>query len=123
MIRIKLALLALLLSACASPREQCLRAATEDLRVLDQLIAQSEANLDRGYSVRTETYPVTYPHWCAGRRGYGYFCQRTDYRTKHIPEAIDPASEARKLKALKSKRRDVAARAQDRINRCEQQYR
>jgi hypothetical protein len=37
----------LLLTACGTPQEQCINSVTRDMRVVDRLIAETEANLAR----------------------------------------------------------------------------
>ena len=55
MIRLCLTLASvLLLVACGTPQEQCIRKATSQTRMLNRLIAESQTNLARGYTYRTE---------------------------------------------------------------------
>ncbi len=43
----------LLLTACGTPQEQCIAGATRDARVVNQLIAETEANIARGYAMES----------------------------------------------------------------------
>jgi hypothetical protein len=43
----------LILVACGTPQEQCIAGNTRDARVVTQLIAQTEANIARGYALET----------------------------------------------------------------------
>jgi len=45
-----------LLAACATPREQCISDVSRDFRVLNSLVAQTQANLARGYAVVEEQW-------------------------------------------------------------------
>ena len=42
--------LVLLLAGCATPKENCIKSANKDLAVVDRLIAETQANLTRGYA-------------------------------------------------------------------------
>lgn len=124
--RIAHALLILLAcGACATPRESCLRSATSELATLNRLVAESEANLSRGYALNREAEVVSVVDFCFGnRRGHvGYYaCTRpqTRYRTTRV--AIDPAAEQRKLANLKSKQADANRRASAAVNQCNATY-
>ena len=113
-----LPLLALLLAACASPRERCVRAAVSELRVLDQLIAETQGNIDRGYAIDSivETRTVLEP--CTARDDPFLFCSRQEPVTRERPRAIDVAAEERKLADLQERRRLEARRAQAAIDAC-----
>ncbi len=47
--------LVLALTACGTPQEQCIRANTKELRQVDALIAETRANLSRGYAYDEQT--------------------------------------------------------------------
>ena len=53
-----------LLAACGTPQEQCIRYNTRDLRTVDRLIAETEGNLDRGYAIETITEYEEYWGFC-----------------------------------------------------------
>ncbi len=110
-----------LLAACASPYEQCVNQVTRDLRALDQLIAQTEGNIARGYAIETEQYPVTYFDFCGGYR-YAYLCQRTGVQTRRKPVTIDMELERRKLRDLRTIRREKALSAQAATAQCRAQH-
>ncbi len=109
----------LLLAACATPREQCITEATENLRVLDGLIAETRANLDRGYAIRREHQPTMVLTFCATPDEHFQFCNRRTTRVVERPEAIDLAEERRKLASLTQRRAEEAARAQSRVQACD----
>lgn len=114
-----------LLTACATPREACLRAATSDLRTVERLISETEANLSRGFAIEREPYTRTGLDFCfgtGGYRGYGGFglnyCRTVETRYRDRPVAIDPAAERRKLADLKRTRARLAPVTQERIAAC-----
>ena len=123
----KLALLALLpLAACATPGERCERAATEELRIIDQLIAETRLNIDRGYALVQEIADRPNLRFCYGNRidrhaGVVY-CNRTEPRLVERPVAIDVKVEEAKLKSLRAKRPQVASKAARQIAACRNQY-
>lgn len=105
----------LLLAACASPEERCLRAASADLVTLDRLIAETRANLARGYRLRMEPHQIVVIVPCPPERGSagqivvsGRMCSQTELRMRKVPEPIDPAAEERVLKALSAQRARLA---------------
>ena len=120
-------LLPFILSACGTPQEQCIRTNTRELRQVDALIAETEANLARGYGY--EQYTVTDWDWepCfIGRptpRGYAPpMCWEPYERTERRAVAIDPQAEQRKLAALEARRKVLARQAAPVIAACRAQY-
>ncbi|MFM7333432.1 MAG: hypothetical protein ACKO1H_03310 [Tabrizicola sp.] len=126
----RLAILALGgLAACGTPQEQCINRNTRDLRTVDQLIAETQGNLGRGYAFETVTVyedewvycpqapvaegqPTPPPRLCLDERPV----------TEKRPKAIDLNAEARKLDSLQAKRRDLARQAEGVIAQCKAQY-
>ena len=117
--------LALALAAC-SPQETCLRGATRDLRALDALIAETEANIARGYAY--EDREVTRWAWVRcydGPRDLKRPPSRCwEPYSAHVrkPVAIDPEAEARKLAALKTRRATLADQAMAAAAECRRLY-
>lgn len=122
----------LLLAACGTPQEQCIARNTRDLRTVERLIAESEANLKRGYALekRTERYRTFSPCLLPSppdangnpqppRRA---MCPDTETRTYTVPKSIDLDLEARKLAQLKDKRRQLLRAAEPVIAQCKAQY-
>ncbi len=118
----------LLLAACGTPQEQCIARNTRDLRIVDRLIAETQANLARGYALETYTAYETDWEWCQpGPNSEGVLppprlCLDRDPVTRTRPKAIDLAEEARKLDSLKAKRRDLARAAEPLIAQCKALY-
>ncbi|MEM7473061.1 MAG: hypothetical protein AAF340_17060 [Pseudomonadota bacterium] len=97
-------LLLCVLGACATPEKLCIQDATKDLKIVQNLIATTEANLLRGYAVQTEERRVVFTDFCLGGRRSNVgvsFCNRSEPVTKRTPVAIDVAAERRKLRELK----------------------
>ena len=105
-----LPLAALILGACASPRERCLRTASAELRVLDGLIAETEGNIARGYAITRNVETRTVLELCAWPREDTLFCTRQEPVTRDRPQAIDMAAERRKLDDLRARRASEARR-------------
>jgi hypothetical protein len=118
----------LLLAACGTPQEQCIGRATRDLRTVDRLIAETQANLDRGYALETITVYEDDWTWCRSPRLRDgtptppHLCLDDRPVTKTRPKAIDLTAEARKLDSLKAKQRELARAAQPQIAACRAQY-
>ena len=83
------------------------------LRVVDTLIAQTQANLSRGYGIEREAYVTSTLDLCLGGGSYRYgryggtgwtYCHRPTTRYKAKPVTIDRAAEQRKLAELKQTR-------------------
>ncbi|OYX44525.1 MAG: hypothetical protein B7Z02_05345 [Rhodobacterales bacterium 32-67-9] len=111
-----------LFGACASvSRDQCLRAAVEDIRTLDRLIAETEAGRARGYGIVRLDMPVLERRHCTGSSGAAT-CLETDIVTVERPVAIDPASEDRKLAGMRAKREALIPRAMMQIADCRRRY-
>lgn len=111
-----------LLAACATPKEQCISKATADLRVVDMLIAQSRATLERGYALETRRYPDMTFQFCKTDEGDSYVCTQHRTRTETVPVAVNLDDERAKLATLEEKRRELAARAQRELAACEAAY-
>lgn len=106
----------ILLAACGTPQQQCIGAATRDMRVVDRLITDVQGNLARGYAYETVT--VYRPEWldCTPRATDATphpdpkLCFEDLPQTARKAVAIDLIAEAAKLQSLRQKR-DQQARA------------
>lgn len=120
--------LLVLLAACGTPQEQCISRATRDLRIVDRLIAETQANLDRGYALERVTVYETDWEWCQpGPNAEGELppprlCLDRHPVTTTRPKAIDLKEEAQKLESLKLKRAELAREAQPFIAQCKAEY-
>jgi hypothetical protein len=124
-----LVLLALIvaLAACGTPQEQCIRANTRDLRQVEALIAETQANLARGYAY--EEHTVTDWDWAPcfdGRpvpKGQSPgMCWEPSERTVRKAVAIDPEVETRKLAGLTTRRKALLSQAAASVAACKAQY-
>ncbi len=114
--KIRLLMMLLPLVACGTPQEQCIGAATRDMRVVDRLIAEVQGNLARGYAYETVT--IFTPEWqdCTPRATDANPDPKPKLCFEDVPQtvrkavAIDLNAEAAKLKSLQQKR-DQQARA------------
>ncbi|MBL9059893.1 MAG: hypothetical protein JNK88_07720 [Mangrovicoccus sp.] len=109
------------LAGCASSQDRCGRSATKDLRTVDALIDETEANIARGYAY--ETVPsninvgISYCGYSWGNVGVG-LCAGNNTGTTRQAVAIDIGAEQAKLAELRRKRADLAARAAPTIAAC-----
>ncbi|MEL6642951.1 MAG: hypothetical protein AAFQ79_03385 [Pseudomonadota bacterium] len=117
---IRPALLSLIaLAACASPQERCISEATEDLRVVNTLISESQANLDRGYAIETVNEPRVGFTFCTGRNSNIVLCTASENSVRDRPVAIDLAAEQQKLNGLVSKKRELETRTRRDLAQCD----
>lgn len=97
-------LVLLLLAACGTPQEQCISAATRDIRVVDRLIREAEGNLERGYGFEEYTvYELDYVN-CGTQSNPDRVCAIRRPEQERRPVAIDLAAEQVKLTQLRAKR-------------------
>ncbi len=110
-----------LLAGCASNQDRCVRSATKDLRTVDALIDETEANIARGYAY--ETVPssvsvgISYCGYSWGNVGIGV-CAGNNTGTTRQAVAIDQGAEQAKLAELRRMRADLAARAAPAVAAC-----
>jgi len=103
----------LALAACGTPQEQCQRYVSRQVKTLDGLIAQTRADLARGYSYRTElrddNFDFGFGYCSYGYPGIGWCMdnRRPDTVRRAVP--IDPEAEQRKLDLLLDRRQQMAA--------------
>lgn len=111
-----------LIAACASPQEQCINSASNEVRSMKQLMSITHGNITRGYAIHrsTESYQVS--DICHNKDKKPYRCYDTAYRTIETPVTIDVAEERRKLAALK-KRLPTAGRTMSAsVDKCRTQF-
>ena len=125
-----LALAALaLLSACATPRDVCVSQQTRDLRVVDELIAEDEATLARGYALDRRTELRSRLTLCTGlSRGNGRlstgvrYCSAPETRTRVVPQAVNLREVSARLEGLRAKRAELSAQASRGIAACRARF-
>ena len=116
----------LLLAACASPREACEQDAVKDLRIVQALIADTQATIDRGYAIQTGSRTVIYTNFCVGTGlgsdGRFSFCNYPQSVTTKTPVAVDLEQEKRKLRSLKEKVTELKRDSLLKQQRCELEF-
>ncbi|MCK0121093.1 MAG: hypothetical protein ABJO29_01365 [Yoonia sp.] len=120
--RAALFIVPLLLTACATPREACLDEVNREVRVLDALIAETRANLSRGFAVEERQDVRTRRANCVGKNEDGtkfsFRCDKTETRTRTVPIAIDLNAERAKLTSLEQRQMQNISNAQAGIAQC-----
>ncbi len=116
----------LALTACATPREQCLSSVTRDARINASLIAQTEANLERGFGLRTEQRVRQVTRRCRGVTESGEAvvtrCERIRTRNVSVPVALDLNAERAKLASLIEQRDALARKTEAGVTQCRALY-
>ena len=118
----------LALAACGTPQQQCIGTVTQDLRVVDQLITETQGNLARGYAFVTVTQSVPQYVDCTPEptkkvpKPRHQSCLVDVAQSVSSPAAIDLEAEAVKLASLQRKRAALAAASGPAILACQQHY-
>ncbi|MGJ8586755.1 MAG: hypothetical protein ACSHXW_01255 [Yoonia sp.] len=110
------------LTACATPREQCISQVTRDTRILSSLINETRANLARGYALEERQEVRTVRETCRGRNEDGttftFRCDETDTFTITVPVAIDLNAERAKLASLEERFTQSQAASNQAVLQC-----
>ncbi len=114
------------LAACATERERCIARASEDLRIVDRLIIETEETIDRGYAIEVDRIRVRRTGFCTERLSNGSLvrlpCTDTDTYTVRRTVAVDLDAERRKLASLREKRPELVQRAELGAAQCAAQF-
>ena len=110
------------LAACATPQEQCIANSGRDIGVLSSLIATTQANITRGYGLRTVEFLVNEEQVCGTIDNEEVYCDVAVADTRQVPFAVDLDVEAAKLASLQSKRQELVARQSAVIAECRLQF-
>lgn len=118
----------LALAACGTPQQQCIGRVSQDMVVLDHLIAETQANIARGYGY-TQTV-VSMPEFldCTPTVAQGtpapapQMCLEDVPRTISKPVALDLAAEAAKLDSMQKRRAEMAQALAPAIADCQARY-
>jgi hypothetical protein len=112
----------LALVACATPREACINDATRELRTVDQLIAQTQGNINRGYAIAEVQDVRTIRTRCTGTNPDGttftFPCQQTETVDRQQPVTIDIAAERAKLAQLRQQKTALERQSQATVQAC-----
>lgn len=115
-----------LTAACSSPQERCISGVTQEVRVLDQLIAETRGNLSRGFALDAQQEVRTRRSTCTGRNEDGtafkFRCDKTDTITRNVPVAIDLNAEREKLTSLEQRQAQNRINAASGIAQCQAQF-
>jgi len=112
----------LMLVACATPQEQCISRATEQVGVMNKLIASTKRNVARGYAVRSEEYFETEEQICGEVDGKPVYCDIPVAKKRNVPVAIDLNVEKAKLRSLRVRRDKMAAIANAAAQECRRAF-
>lgn len=108
----------LLISACATPREACIRTANRDLTVVRALISESEATLNRGYAIETSDRYVIVSQPCFTKKHPSRWCERSVPVSDRKAVAVDLSAEKHKLKSLRQKETQLRRRSLRDVEAC-----
>ncbi len=125
MVRFLIPVSILALAACSDPKTVCQQEATKDLGIVQALIADTQATIDRGYAIQTKERTVIYTDFCFGtglHNGGFRFCNRAQPVVSRTPVAVDLNDERRKLRSLKQKESELKKRSLTALQQCEQAY-
>ena len=115
-----------LLVACASPQQQCLNNVTKELRVNAFLIAQTQANLNRGYAIDRQQRVTRGFDRCRERLADGTvtstLCRTTQVREVNVPQAINLSVERDTLDQLLATRANLEKQAAAATTQCRALY-
>lgn len=118
------------LSACGTPQERCIRRETREYRAISGLLAETTANLARGYAWEEREYVDYEMDFCYRpvRRRDGrydrisYICDRPVIETERYRVPIDPASEERKRDYLAKRLKALQTQAEASVRACKAAY-
>lgn len=116
------------LSACATPQEQCISAASRDARIVGELIKEVEANLARGYALETtlvlekDWVDCTPPPTAENPTPEPDMCLVDVPVERTRPVAIDLNAEAAKLASLRQQQSRMLAGAEAVVAECRALY-
>jgi hypothetical protein len=90
--------------------------------VLERLIAQTEANVQRGYGIRVVERTVPDGYYSCGTKEKPVRCAKTKVEKKNVPFAIDLNDEQRKLESLIARRNADAKNVSTTVAQCRATY-
>jgi len=111
-----------LLAACADRRGDCVEEAMRDVRVLEELIVETERNIDRGYALQPEPSVRTGVSFCLTANNPLGICTSTQTEIRERPVAVDVLAERRKLRQLREREVELRQRAQLEVSACEARF-
>ncbi len=92
-----------ILAACATPQQQCINTASNEVRAITSAISTSKGNISRGYAIHRQTQSYQVPSVCYDNDDKPYRCFDFDTRVVETPVSINVAEERRKLASLQKR--------------------
>ncbi len=118
--------LPLLAAACATPREACISQASSDLRTLNSLIAETQANIARGFTYVTKQEVITTKSFCELTNQDGsistYPCDDVETIEHREPVAIDLNVEQAKLSSMIQRQKVLESQVNAAVQQCVATY-
>lgn len=111
-----------LIAACATPQEQCISTASNEVRSMQKLIHTTQGNIARGYAIHRHTESYQVPDICHDKNKKPYRCFDTEYRTIETPVTINIAEERRKLAGLKNRLPAATRKMRAGVANCQAQF-
>lgn len=111
-----------LIAACATPQEQCINSASNEVRSMQSLISTTQGNIARGYAIHRSQQSYEVANICYNKDKKPYTCYDTQYRTVETPVGIDVVEERRKLVNLKKRLPAAARKMNAGVASCRVQY-
>lgn len=111
-----------MLSACATPQQQCIATASAETRALQAQIKETQATIARGYAVHEQSVPYTSTNICYDGKKQRYLCPRTEFRRIETPVSVDIAAEKAKLAQLKTRFSKAQPKALSGIETCKKAH-
>jgi hypothetical protein len=112
----------LALAACQTPREACISQATSQLNVINRLIAETEANIARGYGIAIRQDIITRQDICVITNEDGsesrFICEKQEIVDIEEPVALDIRAEQAKLASLRDQQAQLTRQSQATIQAC-----
>lgn len=110
------------LSACATPQQQCIHTVSAEARALQAQIRETQATVARGYAVHKQTVPYTSTNVCYNKEKQPFLCPQTQFKRIETPVTVDIAAEKAKLAQLKTRFAKVQRKALSGIEACKKTY-
>lgn len=122
--------LPLIVAACGTPQEQCIRRNTDEYRTVQNLLAEVEGNLQRGYAWKERQVKRTRYETCTRKiknsEGEETVitepCWRDVVETVEYRDPIDPIAEQRKAEGLRIKAAQLRSHADQVVIACRAAY-
>ena len=111
-----------LLAACATPQEQCINTASNEVRTITSAISTAKGNIARGYAIHSSTESYEVPTVCYDAAKKPYRCYEYDTRTIKTPVSINVAEERRKLANLQKRLPAATRKMNAGVKSCRAQF-